>query len=275
MYKALETLSYLSSHSKENRDCLRQQPGLIAKLHELKEMHVCEEVNELAEHLHTQLTTDKAGEAMMTPEKRQPLATVSTNKIDQLRMDPSPASKTMQARPARTMMFKVEGLTGEEDKDRLERAIIRTKGVISVSLDQFQLGDSAVMRILSQRQITVRAVVRAKCPPEEIIAACERNELNACVYDPSHDARPEKSPDRGDRGTAGYETPLSERSTQHGTSAGDSDSPRYLTPPDLNACGDRVLVSMEDKTIGLAVSKENKKDDGLNWIQKVGRILWW
>ena len=49
MYKALETLSYLSSHSKENRDCLRQQPGLIAKLHELKEMHVCEEVNELAE----------------------------------------------------------------------------------------------------------------------------------------------------------------------------------------------------------------------------------
>eukprot|EP00960_Hanusia_phi_P024679 727249-Hanusia_phi.AAC.3 len=41
---------------------------------------------------------------------------------------------------------------------------------------------------------------------------------------------------------------------------------RYLTPPDLNACGDRVLISMEDKTLG-----EKKKDqkDGLSWIQKV------
>ena len=31
-------------------------------------------------------------------------------------------------------------------------------------------------------------------------------------------------------------------------------SPRYLTPPDLNACGDRVLVSMEDKTIGMHIT---------------------
>ena len=52
---------------------------------------------------------------------------------------------------------------------------------------------------------------------------------------------------------SGYETPLSERSTQHGASEGGGDSPRYLTPPDLNACGDRVLVSMEDKTIGMCV----------------------
>lgn len=47
-------------------------------------------------------------------------------------------------------MFKVEGLTGEEDKVKLERAIIRTKGVISVSLDHFELGDSSIMRILAQ-----------------------------------------------------------------------------------------------------------------------------
>jgi hypothetical protein len=52
------------------------------------------------------------------------------------------------------MMFKVEGLAGVEDKDKLEKCIIRTKGVISVSLDQVELGDSAVMRILAQRQIT-------------------------------------------------------------------------------------------------------------------------
>jgi len=71
----------------------------------------------------------------------------------------------------------------------------------------------------------------------------------------------------------GYETPLSERSTQPGMSEGQYDSPRYLTPPDLNACGDRVLVSMEDKTIGVA--QPQKKDDGLSWIQKVGRVLWW
>ena len=39
---------------------------------------------------------------------------------------------------------------------------------------------------------------------------------------------------------------------------GGGDSPRYLTPPDLNACGDRVLVSMEDKTIGAAVPKDKQ-----------------
>ena len=33
-------------------------------------------------------------------------------------------------------------------------SIFYIKGVISVSLDQFELGDSAVMRILAQRQIT-------------------------------------------------------------------------------------------------------------------------
>jgi hypothetical protein len=32
---------------------------------------------------------------------------------------------------------------------------------------------------------------------------------------------------------------------------GEAESPRYLTPPDLNAYHDRVLVSMEDKTIGV------------------------
>lgn len=169
------------------------------------------------------------------------------------------------------MMFKVEGLTGVEDKDRLERVIIRTKGVISVSLDQFELGDSAVMRILAQRQITVRAVVRAKCPPEDIIAACERQDMNASIYDPVKEHR-DTTPSK-DSAMSGYETPLSERSTQPGMSEGGSDSPRYLTPPDLNACGDRVLVSMEDKTIGIA--QPQKKDDGLSWIQKVGRVLWW
>ena len=45
-----------------------------------------------------------------------------------------------------------------------------------------------------------------------------------------------------------------QRSTQPGMSEGGSDSPRYLTPPDLNACGDRVLVSMEDKTIGMHIT---------------------
>ena len=162
----------------------------------------------------------------------------------------------------------------------------------------------------------VRAVVRAKCPPEDIIAACERQELNASVYAPCKEP---ETPAK-DLGMSGYETPLSEvcvcvcvyarartnitaagdnagggtttrntplkaaaagnsnsthltlypplshlagpllprlpqRSTQPGMSEGGSDSPRYLTPPDLNACGDRVLVSMEDKTIGDLTSR--------------------
>ncbi len=66
-----------------------------------------------------------------------------------------------------------------------------------------------------------------------------------------------------------------QRSTQPGASEGAGDSPRYLTPPDLNACGDRVLVSMEDKTIGVAAGQQQKQSDGLSWIQKVGRVLWW
>eukprot|EP00960_Hanusia_phi_P024680 727249-Hanusia_phi.AAC.4 len=103
-------------------------------------------------------------------------------------------------------MFRVEGLTGQEDTERLERAIIRTKGVISVSLDNLELGDSSIMRILSQRQLTVRAVVRAKCPPEDIIAACEQQgeeekegdcweeltlaqEFNASIFDPQREGK--------------------------------------------------------------------------------------
>ena len=31
----------------------------------------------------------------------------------------------------------------------------------------------------------MRAVVRAKCPPQDIIAACERQDLNASIYDPT------------------------------------------------------------------------------------------
>jgi hypothetical protein len=116
----------------------------------------------------------------------------------------------MHSRQPRTMMFKVEGLTGDEDKDKLERAIIRTKGVISVSLDQIELGDSAVMRILAQRQITVRAVVRAKCPPEDIIAACERHDLNASVYDAKKDVDHDHGTPSKDAAMNGYETPLSE-----------------------------------------------------------------
>jgi len=48
-------------------------------------------------------------------------------------------------------------------------------------------------------------------------------------------------------------------------SEGGSDSPRYLTPPDLNACGDRVLVSMEDKTIGIIDRERERERDRSGW----------
>jgi hypothetical protein len=53
----------------------------------------------------------------------------------------------------------------------------------------------------------VRAVVRAKCPPEDIIASCEAQDLNASIYDPVKErvATPTK-----DAPINGYETPLSE-----------------------------------------------------------------
>ena len=47
------------------------------------------------------------------------------------------------------------------------------------------------------------------------------------------------------------------------------DSPRYLSPPDLAAAGDRVVVSMHDVSLG------RQKEKNLSWIQKVGRTLWW
>jgi hypothetical protein len=212
VYKALETLSYLSSHSKENRELLSQQPGLMPRLNEIGDMHPTEEVADLAKHLHQQLSSDKPVDPV-TPEKavnRPALAALASNRLDALRTQASPATKSMHSRQPRTMMFKVEGLTGDEDKDKLERAIIRTKGVISVSLDQIELGDSAVMRILAQRQITVRAVVRAKCPPEDIIAACERHDLNASVYDAKKDVDHDHGTPSKDAAMNGYETPLSE-----------------------------------------------------------------
>ena len=122
VYKALETLSYLSSHSRENRELLSQQPGLLEKLHELGDMHPCEEVEDLAKHLHSQLTSDKPTDSMVTPDKainRPALAALAANKLEMLRTQASPASKNLQTQPARTVMFKVEGLTGEDDKSKV------------------------------------------------------------------------------------------------------------------------------------------------------------
>ena len=59
-------------------------------------------------------------------------------------------------------------------------------------------------------QITVRAVVRAKCPPEDVIAACERHDLNASVYDAKKDADADSGTPSKDAAMSGYETPLSE-----------------------------------------------------------------
>uniref|UniRef100_A0A7S4PG03 Armadillo repeat-containing protein 1 n=1 Tax=Guillardia theta TaxID=55529 RepID=A0A7S4PG03_GUITH len=269
VYKALETISYLSSHSVENREILSLQASLLSKLHDLSEMHPTEEVNSLAEHLSKQLSSKKDAEL-----SENPVAKNTSIYVKPSQEFMSPATKSILSRNPKTLMFRVEGLTGQEDTERLERAIIRTKGVISVSLDNLELGDSSIMRILSQRQLTVRAVVRAKCPPEDIVAACEQQEFNASIFDPQREVKSKQKevsspPSKGET-ASGYETPLSERSTQHGSQ--ESDSPRYLTPPDLNACGDRVLISMEDKTLG---EKKKEPKDGLSWIQKVGRVLWW
>jgi hypothetical protein len=88
VYKALETLSYLSSHSQENRQLLSQQPGLMPRLHEIGEMHPEEEVADLAKHLHQQLSSDKSVENPTTPEKalnRPALAMLASSKLDLLR----------------------------------------------------------------------------------------------------------------------------------------------------------------------------------------------
>lgn len=88
VYKALETLSYLSSHSQENRSLLAQQPGLMPRLHEIGEMHPEEEVAGLAKHLHQQLSSDKPMEDPTTPEKavnRPALAMLASSKLDMLR----------------------------------------------------------------------------------------------------------------------------------------------------------------------------------------------
>ncbi|EKX36889.1 hypothetical protein GUITHDRAFT_116912 [Guillardia theta CCMP2712] len=251
VYKALETISYLSSHSVENREILSLQASLLSKLHDLSEMHPTEEVNSLAEHLSKQLSSKKDAEL-----SENPVAKNTSIYVKPSQEFMSPATKSILSRNPKTLMFRVEGLTGQEDTERLERAIIRTKGVISVSLDNLELGD------------------RAKCPPEDIVAACEQQEFNASIFDPQREVKSKQKevsspPSKGET-ASGYETPLSERSTQHGSQ--ESDSPRYLTPPDLNACGDRVLISMEDKTLG---EKKKEPKDGLSWIQKVGRVLWW
>jgi len=171
-------------------------------------------------------------------------------------------------------MFSIVGMSGQADKERLEKAIIRVKGVVSVALDQEALGNAGIMRILSQRQLTVRAVVRAQCTPDAIIAAAERQEFNISIFDPREKeersqaaASPAASAANDAQTSEGLLTPRSGRSTLVSQGQG-PDSPRYLTPPDMMAMGDRVVVSMEDVKIG----KEREKS--LSWIQKFGRTLW-
>jgi len=242
---------------------------LIDRLQNVADLHPNDEVVSLASFIIKKLTKPQSQvleDPVSTPSKpRTALQNVDTN-IRHQRVEPaSPATKAIQNKAPRTYMFRVEGLNGDQEKDRLERTMIRVKGVISVSLDNVEFGDIGLMRILAQKRLNVRAVVRAKCSPDAIIASCEQAEFQADLIESAEveHSTPTKSASR--EADSGYETPLSGQSTQMAS----SDSPRYLTPPELAGGDDRVLVNIQDTVVG---SNKNRE---LSWIQKVGRVLWW
>jgi len=168
----------------------------------------------------------------------------------------------------------VEGLKGDDDKNTLEQSIIRVKGVISVSLDQLELGDVWTMRILSMRMLTLRAIVRAKCEASQILQAIEKTGLKPSLIQTENKA-PRKMSDgeipanRGtpEKGQGACDTPISEMSTV-ASNAGD-ESPRYLSPPEMAETGDKVLVSLQDALL------EQKREQDEGWLKKIGRVLWW
>jgi hypothetical protein len=222
VFKALETIAYLASHSRENRVLLlAHKEGIKSRLKDLTETHPSEDVASLAGHLlkvapprrschfpawHSRFTRlappqvlqealppptdstpsrpaprpdaaappaeDRAqpGAAQRAPREESPeegrgareRERESERERERAGEAQREAARRPPPKPTRTYMFSVAGIEGAQGKERLERAIIRTRGVISVALDQDAMGDAGIMRILAQRQLTVRAVVRAQ-----------------------------------------------------------------------------------------------------------------
>ena len=52
---------------------------------------------------------------------------------------------------------------------------------------------------------------------------------------------------------------------------------RALTsaPLSYSCCPSLLLTYMLSPAENTGIAQPQKKDDGLSWIQKVGRVLWW
>ena len=287
VYKALETVSYLASHQ-DNKETLTGHPVLVGALESVRDSHHDEEITALATYVLCQL--DQAPSQQQPARGEQAAASASPGAKAAAPSTPAKVDAAPEGgvsggvkqekkgvtmlKSARTYMIRVQGLKGEEDKADVERTIIRARGVISVSLDQIELGDVWTMRIMAMRQLSLRAVVRAKCEVETIMAAIEKAGFSATNLDNlKASGVGDKSGGEGQKGggePGAAETPMSQMST---VASGDG-SPRYLAPPEsgenYGPGGDQVLVSLHDAML----ERSRDRDEGWSWIKKVGRMLW-
>lgn len=167
VYKALETVSYLASHQ-DNKDTLTGHPALVTALQSVRESHHDEEITALANYVLCQLDQvppdtlpeQEQEQASQRQQAAPPPATTTRAATSPPRTEASSKVEkkgVVMLKSARTYMIRVQGLKGEQDKAEVERAVIRARGVISVSLDQLELGDLWTMRILAMRQLTLRS----------------------------------------------------------------------------------------------------------------------
>jgi len=162
-----------------------------------------------------------------------------------------------------TLFIIVEALKGDGDKDKLEKFIITTKGVISVNFDKVEMGE--VTKDL-EKVLTVRAVVLTRTPPEELIARLTSEGFKASI---AKDVAIEGDKD-GRRRRSILQTP---------TCAGEKqseDSPQYLTPPDmLEARDDAVVATGDGGALQNRLEEQKRRQENTGgWLKKVGRALW-
>lgn len=233
---SLETLKLLASHP-SNRDVLLKDAALMERVAKLLPGH--DDKAAMARAVHDLLhgaARPALGDLTNTSDAAKPAA---------------PAPKPYGAQPVNAVL-KVEGLTGEDDKARLERAAIAVRGVISISIEAVDLGDLWKMRLMAQRILTVRATVRTKTPPDAVIDAINAVGLKASLWRDEDDT-PRKSAAR--EGSALDAAPP---------------SPKYLDSPDASVAKDSVVPAGSAKMF----DRRKREAQNVGWLKKVGRALW-
>jgi len=250
VFTALEALMFLCMHQ-PNIAILQSLESLPAKVGALSTNSAKgQEIQNIATQLDDVL---KSGSASAVVGTATPAAAVKsplkdrTNQHQALLSSPakSPAFKTPAKQTISTICLKIEGVATENDRSVIERSIVSLKGVISVAIDSRGSANAGSAN-------SIRATVRTRLSHESLLQhVAAIGGFKACL-----------------------ETDIKDGAS---VKASDSDSPKYMTPPELQANGKEMVMhsTAKNDSVAARLAEQKKKNEQAgSWLSKVGKALW-